>query len=363
VTLGNKTEKDMKMRAMLVMVLGVVMLFAVSGIRVFAADTPENAMQELQSLAESAQKAHEAKDFKKAISLFEKILAARPNPIIEYNLACAYAQSDDSDKALLHLERAVDLGFIDAGHIEKDSDLVTVRKFPNYTKILQKARTLVEAQQKALASIPAPQDIVLTVKDLKQGEKSPLLIFLHGMWSSPGELKSAFEPLTTTWKHTVFLPSGSVKLGMKPDGKPAYSWDPIKDVQVIVEKIKKMQDVDPKRIYLGGFSAGASMAYIVALDSPELFAGVIGFSGAIQKELLTDEKVKKAAGKVPLYIVHGKQDQMMPISLGRDALDYFKKNGFRVTLTEFEGTHTLPGNYFDMLKEAVQWFHTESKTE
>ena len=40
-----------------------------------------------------------------------------------------------------------------------------------------------------------------------------------------------------------------------------------------------------------------------------------------------------------------------------------KKNGFRVTMTEFEGGHTLPTNYFDVLKEAILWFHTEPTTK
>lgn len=325
-----------------------------------AVERPKDAIAELQGLAESAQQAYEAKDFKKAISLLKKILSAGPHPMFEFNLACAYAQDANPQKALLHLEKAVNLGFIDAAAIEKEEDLLPVRTSPKFAKILQKARAAAEAQEKAFANVPAPQDIVLPAKDLKPGDKSPLLIFLHGMGSSPDEIKDAVKPLADSWKYTVFLPCGSRKLGIRPDGKPGYTWDARKDVQFIVEKTKKMTGVDPRQVYLGGFSAGASIAYLIALESPETFSGVVGFSGALEKELLTEQTVRAAAGKVPIYIVHGRQDQVMPIALGRDANEYFTKKGFRVTLNEYDGGHGLPSTYFDVFKDAIEWFHKEA---
>lgn len=347
-----------------VMAMGLLVGFQFG---ISAQDSPAK-MQELQKKIGDSQTLYESKKYAEAIPLMESILKEYPNVpqlvvMLEYNMACSYSRLGKKEEALNHLEKSVSTGIFNLDHMAKDEDLDAVRKMPRYSEICANAQKMIDDQQKALAKVPEPQDVVLTVKDLKQGEKSPLLIFLHGMGGSPSELKSIFEPLTTTWKYTVFLPSGSVKMGIRPDGKPAYNWDPNKDVKAIVEKIRRMPNVDLKKVYLGGFSAGANMTYIIALDSPEVFAGVIAFSGMMQKEFMTDDKVKKAAGKVPLYLVHGKQDEMMPISLGRDARDYFKKNGFRVTLMEFEGGHTLPANYPDVLKEAILWFHTEPTTK
>ena len=74
------------------------------------------------------------------------------------------------------------------------------------------------------------------------------------------------------------------------------------------------------------------------------------------------DKAKKAADKVPFYLVYGKKDEVMPVSLGGDARDYLKKNGFRVNMVEFDGGHKLPDSYFDILKDAILWFHKELRT-
>ncbi|MFH0939823.1 MAG: hypothetical protein V1899_11190 [Planctomycetota bacterium] len=105
-------------------------------------------------------------------------------------------------------------------------------------------------------------------------------------------------------------------MGMKPNGNSAYNWDPKNDSSAIIEKLKTIEDIRPDSIYLAGFSAGGSMVYVIALDNPDAFA-----------------------------------------------YDYFKKQGFRVMLKEFQGGHTLPTDYVNVIKEAVQWFHKKSKTQ
>jgi|GEM_PF-1918712 len=48
-------------------------------------------------------------------------------PMAYYNIACAYARSDDSDRAIQYLKRAVDAGFEDLDLIEFDSSLDSIR--------------------------------------------------------------------------------------------------------------------------------------------------------------------------------------------------------------------------------------------
>lgn len=345
----------------------VLMLLVAVAINISAGETSADAMQKLQKLFQEAMKTYESKDYPKAITLLEQILEKQPNPmnalLVEYNLACAYAQSGKKKEALDHLEKAVALGFISAEQIKNDSDLDSLRESPRYSAVIKKAEALMEAQKKAVANIPEPKALFLRPKEVKKEHKTPLLIFLHGMGSSPKEVESTLAPLTQAWQYSIFLPCGSVKMGMRPDGKPAYNWDISKDPKEIIREVKKMKGIAQNQIYLTGFSAGASVSYLIALGAPDVFAGVIAFSGAVQKELLPEEKVKKASGKIPFYIVHGNQDAMMPISLGKNAQDYLKKHGFRVTLKEFDGGHTLPRDYFNIIKEAIGWFHKQPATK
>ena len=57
---------------------------------------------------------------------------------LAYNLACAQARTGAKDAALKTLADAIDLGFRDKAHIEKDPDWDSLRSDPAYRKILEK---------------------------------------------------------------------------------------------------------------------------------------------------------------------------------------------------------------------------------
>lgn len=81
------------------------------------------------------------KRYEKSIHHFE--IARRVNPedqLTLYNLACAYALNGDTDEALTALEKSVDVGFTDAGHIEKDPDLKSLHGEDRFQQLLRKLK-------------------------------------------------------------------------------------------------------------------------------------------------------------------------------------------------------------------------------
>jgi len=79
-----------------------------------------------------------AKDYPKAIPLYEASLKARPNGIGFYNLACAYALVGKKDEAIDRLGKALDLGF-GAGNLATDEDFASLRGDPRFEAL--KSRT------------------------------------------------------------------------------------------------------------------------------------------------------------------------------------------------------------------------------
>jgi len=75
-----------------------------------------------------------AKAFGKALGLGYR------RPATLYNLACAHAQLKEKDKAFEWLDKAIDAGYVDAGHIEDDDDLWNLRRDPRFRKAVEKAR-------------------------------------------------------------------------------------------------------------------------------------------------------------------------------------------------------------------------------
>lgn len=203
-----------------------------------------------------------------------------------------------------------------------------------------------------------PKDILVEAKGLKKNEKAPLLVFLHGMGGSPQGLEAAFAPLSEEGKFTVFLPSGTVPVNYMRDGYPGFNYDPEKDAKNITRKIKRIKGIDKKQVYLAGFSAGAIMSYVTGTEDPDLYSGVVAFSGAAQENVLNEKSVRRASSKLPIFIVHGKQDKVIPIQLGREAYDYFRDKEFRVSIKEFKGGHNIPADFADIIEEAVAWFNS-----
>ena len=64
------------------------------------------------------------------------------NPLVLYNLACSYALTDHFDRAVLALEKAINLGYRDFNWLAKDPDLRKLRQQPVYRDIQDKIRRL-----------------------------------------------------------------------------------------------------------------------------------------------------------------------------------------------------------------------------
>lgn len=202
--------------------------------------------------------------------------------------------------------------------------------------------------------------IFLRPVGISRDRKTALIVFMHGSGSSPEECEPVFAPLVDAWNCSVLYPRGSQKSGVFPNGNGAYDWDASKDVDAVIEAIKNLEGIDPKRVFLTGFSSGAVMTYRVAFRAPGMFAGVIPFSGFVPGEYLTATNPLALSPKVPFYIFSGDKDNAVTPGNAKKAESYLKKLGTPVKVNIFDGTHYLPENIFDVLKEAIEWFDQSS---
>ena len=64
--------------------------------------------------------------------------AAKPDPNVAYNAACAFARAGNSTQALVWLERAIASGFNDKNLLATDADLEAIRIQPGFADLLEK---------------------------------------------------------------------------------------------------------------------------------------------------------------------------------------------------------------------------------
>jgi hypothetical protein len=78
------------------------------------------------------------REYEKALELIDRALDDSPDdPLLHYNAACALCLWGRLDDAALRLRVAVDKGFRDFIHMERDPDLEALRSHPTYQAILE----------------------------------------------------------------------------------------------------------------------------------------------------------------------------------------------------------------------------------
>ena len=81
--------------------------------------------------------------FTDGLQIDEKLAQLEPeNPVVFYNLACSYSLTQEFDRAVTALHRAIELGYRDFTWLAKDADLKNLREQPVYEEIKAVIRQL-----------------------------------------------------------------------------------------------------------------------------------------------------------------------------------------------------------------------------
>ena len=95
-------------------------------------------------------------------------------------------------------------------------------------------------------------------------------------------------------------------------------------------------DLLPEQVIIFGFSQGTMMALHVAPRRDDAVAGIVAFSGRLlEHELLLDE----VTSFMPVLLVHGDEDDVVPISALSKAAEGLEAAGFKEVYAHvMEGT-------------------------
>jgi phospholipase/carboxylesterase len=182
--------------------------------------------------------------------------------------------------------------------------------------------------------------------------RAPCLILLHGVGANEAgfiELARQMDP-----RLVVVLARGPLEFGPMQYGWFQVSFTPtgpaINAAQAELSRRKLLSfigqlpqghGIDPRRIWIAGFSQGGIMSASVGLTAPDQVAGFGILSGRILPEVLPAVQAGPALAKVRAFVSHGMQDQKLGIHFARNAKEVL--NGFGVPLQyhEYQAGHTL----------------------
>jgi len=84
---------------------------------------------------------HSSGKYDKAAAAYEKALAINPSgPVVQYNLACAYARMNNKDRAFDVLIKLAPSGFFQPEQISADADFAGLQSDPRFKEVLSQAQ-------------------------------------------------------------------------------------------------------------------------------------------------------------------------------------------------------------------------------
>ena len=223
---------------------------------------------------------------------------------------------------------------ISKGRAQDSARLSAAPHEPNQKRTTGLERLLIRNRRGALLYVPPTL-----------GVGAPLAVMLHGAGGNAEHGLHLLREYADT--------NGLILLA--PESRKT-TWDIIMesqygpDVAFINDCLSHVFDrypIDPKHVALGGFSDGASYALSLGLSNGQLFTHIIAFSPGFMAPLQVESKM-------PIFISHGTQDNVLPIGpCSRKIVPILKRDDFPVEYREFEGPHTIPT---DISQRAVEWF-------
>lgn len=196
-----------------------------------------------------------------------------------------------------------------------------------------------------------------------------LLVLLHGVGGD--ELQLADVGARMPEDAVVVLPRGPRTIsgerlgwfreGLSEDG-PQVVEDEAEEARVkLLEFLGQLQHrhaVPASRTIVAGFSQGGMLAAAAALTSPQSLAGFAMLCGRVMPELEPDLAPADALAPLHALVVHGRDDDVLPLEWAEQAIDRLDAFGIAHELKLHDAGHALEPAMSDDL---LQWLTAASR--
>ncbi|MBV1707680.1 MAG: alpha/beta fold hydrolase [Hyphomicrobiales bacterium] len=158
----------------------------------------------------------------------------------------------------------------------------------------------------------------------KSGKARYLIVFLHGYGADGNDLIELGRQWAALLPDAAFVaPNAPEPCGMSPMGRQWFAisqrnddtrWQGVTHARPALDQFLDAElarhGLGDDRLIIVGFSQGTMMALHVGLRRARQVAGIVGFSGMLVGPEHLDEVKHRAT---PVFLVHGDQDQVIPI--------------------------------------------------
>jgi len=180
----------------------------------------------------------------------------------------------------------------------------------------------------------------------------PLLVFLHGRGADANDLADLAPMVDSAEGYRFVFANAPKPFEPYPGMTFGFSWfdgwppsrESIAESRALLlrflDEIVARYPPPDARLILAGFSQGALMALDAGFRTAQPLRGIIAMSGGLYEEELPDFR---AHAGLPVLLVHGTLDDMIPVVAARRARRVLEENGIEPEYHEYSmGHHVTP---------------------
>ena len=179
---------------------------------------------------------------------------------------------------------------------------------------------------------------VYVPKSYDRAKKYPLVVLLHGAGGDEGNFLDDYSQLwpKLAEEHGYLLASVN---GRGPLSGYAKENGAEQDVMDVLGIMQKRYNVDPNRIFLGGHSMGGMGTWRIGMAYSDRFTGLIPIAGTVKA--VSDGALNGGGKKLPLMIIAGEKDALVPAAGCKEAAEKAKGLGYPVNYKEYPNQNHL----------------------
>ena len=108
----------------------------------------------------------------------------------------------------------------------------------------------------------------------------------------------------------------------------------------LIDEVIKNNNLTGEKVAIGGFSQGCMITLQAGIKRKDKINSIIGYSGKIIDKIHLQNNINS---KPEIILMHGDQDQIVPLSFFLEAKEFFNKNDYKIESQIFKNCeHRIP---------------------
>jgi phospholipase/carboxylesterase len=208
------------------------------------------------------------------------------------------------------------------------------------------------------------EDLTMSAPQLQTLEFGPRqharasIIWLHGLGADGHDFEPIVPALGLPDTVRFVFPHAPVRPVTVNGGIPMRAWydisgfgetrvedeagirDSAEHLQRLIER-EATYGIDADRVVLAGFSQGGAVALHTGLRHRTPLAGILALSTYLPLAAALESEHSTAAKNCPIFMAHGRLDQVVPLAVGERSRDHLRQLGQAVEWHEYPVEHTV----------------------